>query len=112
MIKTKYRIGFKGKNQIPLFMFMKEYYENDEIINGKVVFEIKGKEMRELEKRLRNEITNGLFVIKSNLGYWNNKKGWIDNKVEANKYENKNNTLLENLKYFYLDLTMIEFENI
>jgi len=39
-MKTKIRIGFKNKNQLPLFMVWKEYYENNEMIFAKTLFMI------------------------------------------------------------------------
>lgn len=35
---TKIRCGFKGKNQLPLFMVWKEYIENGEVVFAKVSF--------------------------------------------------------------------------
>lgn len=50
-MKTRITFGFKLKNQLPLFMVIKEYYDDDGNIEyAKVLFEIKGKKMRELEK--------------------------------------------------------------
>ena len=50
-MKTKITFGFKSKTQMPLFMVIKEYYDDDGNIEyAKVLFEIKGKKMRELEK--------------------------------------------------------------
>lgn len=52
-MKTRIRFGFKGKNQLPLFMIIKEYYDdNGDIEFAKVLFQIKGRAMRKLEKRL------------------------------------------------------------
>lgn len=51
--KTAYNIGFKGKNQLPLFMLIKEWYtENNEAYMAKVLFQIDGKEFRKLIKNL------------------------------------------------------------
>lgn len=52
-MKTRIRFSFKGKNQLPLFMVIKEYYDdNGDLEFAKVLFEIKGREMRKLEKKL------------------------------------------------------------
>lgn len=53
-MKTRIIFSFKSKTQIPLFMVIKEYYDDDGNIEfAKVLFEIKGKKMRELEKRIK-----------------------------------------------------------
>lgn len=52
-MKTKITFGFKSKTQMPLFMVIKEYYDDDGNIEfAKALFEVKGKQMRELEKRI------------------------------------------------------------
>lgn len=52
-MKTRIRFSFKGKKQMPLFMVIKEYYDdNGDLEFAKVLFEIKGREMRKLEKKL------------------------------------------------------------
>jgi hypothetical protein len=52
-MKTKITFGFKSKTQMPLFMVIKEYYDDDGNIEfAKVLFRIKGKQTRELEKRI------------------------------------------------------------
>jgi hypothetical protein len=68
-MKTKIIFSFKSKKQMPLFMIIKEYYDdNGNIEFAKVLFEIKGKKMRELEKRLNiktykwQSLTMGNFV--------------------------------------------------
>lgn len=40
--KTRISISFKGKNQIPLFMIVREYYnkKTSEIVFAEVLFEI------------------------------------------------------------------------
>ncbi|KJS85017.1 MAG: hypothetical protein JM58_09640 [Peptococcaceae bacterium BICA1-8] len=38
--QTKIRFGFKSKNQTPLFMVWKEYWENDKLTFAEVLFEI------------------------------------------------------------------------
>ena len=53
MMKTRIIFSFKSKRQMPLFMVIKEYYDdNGDIEFAKVLFEIKGRAMRKLEKRL------------------------------------------------------------
>lgn len=55
-MKTRISFGFKSKWQLPLFMVIKEYYDNDGNIEyAKVLFEIKGKKMRELERKLKEQ---------------------------------------------------------
>lgn len=50
-MKTRITFGFKSKTQMPLFMVIKEYYDdNGNIEFAKILFQIKGKKMRELEK--------------------------------------------------------------
>lgn len=52
-MKTRITFSFKGKKQIPLFMVIKEYYDdNGNIDFAKVLFQIKGRKMRKLEKIL------------------------------------------------------------
>ena len=46
MRNTKISIGFNGKNQTPLFMVIKEYYENGEIVFAKVLFQIWGRKAK------------------------------------------------------------------
>ncbi len=38
--KTKIIFGFRSNTQGPLFMIMKIYYHNDEVVWGEVLFEI------------------------------------------------------------------------
>lgn len=38
MKTTKIRIGFRSKNQSPLFMIWKEFYENNELVFAKTLF--------------------------------------------------------------------------
>ncbi|HEY5587722.1 MAG TPA: hypothetical protein VIK86_02065 [Candidatus Paceibacterota bacterium] len=52
MENTKIRISFKSKTQLPLFMATKEFIENNEVVFAEVLFQIEGKEMRKLNKRL------------------------------------------------------------
>ena len=55
-MKTRISFGFKSKRQLPLFMVIKEYYDKDGNIEyAKVLFEIKGKKMRELERKLKEQ---------------------------------------------------------
>lgn len=52
-MKTRITFSFKSKKQMPLFMVIKEYYDDDGNIEfAKVLFEIKGRKMRKLEKML------------------------------------------------------------
>lgn len=52
-MKTRIKFSFKGKNQLPLFMVIKEYYDdNGDLEFAKVLFQIKGRAMRKLEKKL------------------------------------------------------------
>ncbi|MGG0667727.1 hypothetical protein ABE073_04275 [Lederbergia citrisecunda] len=39
-MKTKFRIGFKNKNQLPLFMIWKEHIEDGEVVHAEVIFKI------------------------------------------------------------------------
>lgn len=40
-MKQKIRFGFRGKNQLPLFMLWREFKDkNDEVIFAKVIFKI------------------------------------------------------------------------
>lgn len=59
---TSYDFGFKGKNQMPLFMISKEYYVNNELDFAKVIFEIKGRDCRKQLKEFFNRPKT----------YWNN----------------------------------------
>lgn len=52
MESTRIKISFKGKNQLPLLMVTKEYYQSKELIFAKVLFQIDGKEMKELKRKL------------------------------------------------------------
>jgi hypothetical protein len=53
MKNTRIVISFKSKNQLPLFMITKEYYnKNGELTFAKVIFEIKGKKYKKLIKEL------------------------------------------------------------
>lgn len=36
-MKTKIRFGFKGKNQIPLFMLWREYWSGGEVVGATVL---------------------------------------------------------------------------
>lgn len=38
MSETVLRFGFRGKNQLPLFMIWREYWENGEVVYAIVVF--------------------------------------------------------------------------
>lgn len=38
MIKVVRRLGFKGKNQLPLFMIWEEVWESGEVVDGRVLF--------------------------------------------------------------------------
>jgi len=50
-MKTRITFGFKSKTQLPLFMVVKEYYNDDGNFEfGKVLFMIKGRGMRQLGK--------------------------------------------------------------
>ena len=52
--KTKIRFSFKSKTQLPLFMIIKEYYdEHGEIEFAKVLFEIQGRKCRKAMKELK-----------------------------------------------------------
>lgn len=56
-MKTRITFSFKSKTQLPLFMVIKEYYDDDGNIEfAKVLFEIKGRKMRKLEKMLKTPI--------------------------------------------------------
>ena len=51
--KTGIIFGFRGKNQLPLFMIIKEYFdENGEVDFAKVLFEIEGKKCKEEYKKI------------------------------------------------------------
>lgn len=40
-MKTKFKIGFRNKNQLPLFMIWKEFLnENNETIHAEIVFQV------------------------------------------------------------------------
>lgn len=61
---TSYVLGFKGKNQLPLLMLIKEYYINNELEIAKVLFQINGAEYRKSMKefRERNKVEwNNIF---------------------------------------------------
>lgn len=61
-MKTRITFGFKSKKQIPLFMVIKEYYDDDGNIEfAKILFQIKGKEMRKLEKMLKTPIKTSMY---------------------------------------------------
>ena len=52
-MKTRITFSFKSKNQMPLFLVTKEYYDDGGNIEfAKVLFKIKGRKMRKLEKKL------------------------------------------------------------
>lgn len=54
--KTGIIFGFRGKNQLPLFMIIKEYFdENGEVDFAKVLFEIEGKKCKEEYKKIFEE---------------------------------------------------------
>ena len=56
-MKTRITFSFKSKKQMPLFMVIKEYYDDDGNIEyAKVLFQIKGRKMRKLEKMLKTPI--------------------------------------------------------
>ena len=77
-MKTRITFSFRSKNQIPLFMVIKEYYDDDGNIEfAKVLFEIKGKKMRELKKRLKEPISRNClegYLTKqcATCNYWKN----------------------------------------
>ena len=51
--KTGIIFGFRGKNQLPLFMIIKEYFdENGEVDFAKVLFEIEGKKCKEESQQM------------------------------------------------------------
>lgn len=51
--KTGIIFSFKGKGQLPLFMIIKEYFDdNGEIEFAEVLFEIKGREYKEIIKKM------------------------------------------------------------
>lgn len=51
--KTGIIFGFRGKNQLPLFMIIKEYFdENGEVDFAKVLFEIEGKKCKKEYKKI------------------------------------------------------------
>lgn len=53
-MKTRIRFSFKSKTQIPLFMVIKEYYDdNGNIEMAKVLCQINGKEMRKLKSEVK-----------------------------------------------------------
>lgn len=55
-LKTKITFSFRGKNQLPLFMVIKEYYNaQGELDFAKVLFEIQGHKMRKEMKKLKKE---------------------------------------------------------
>lgn len=52
-MKTRIKFGFKSKKQMSLFMIFKEYYDdNGNIEFAEILFEIKGRKMRKLEKMI------------------------------------------------------------
>ena len=52
-MKTKIAFSFKGRNQLPLFMVIKEYYDdNGDIEFAEILFQINGRKMRKLDKKL------------------------------------------------------------
>lgn len=72
--KTRIEFGFKSKNQVALFCIMKIYYdENGDIYFGKILFEIKGKEYRQMEKEIHEEYLQK--ISKNNCPYLDKKKG-------------------------------------
>lgn len=40
MKKTKLRFGFLGRNQTPLFMIWREWWEGEEVVFARVLFKI------------------------------------------------------------------------
>jgi hypothetical protein len=40
-MRTKIRFGFRGKNQLPLFMIWREHIENGEVVHAEVIFKTK-----------------------------------------------------------------------
>lgn len=51
--KTGIIFGFRGKNQLPLFMIIKEYFdENGEVDFAKVLFEIEGKKCKDESQQM------------------------------------------------------------
>lgn len=54
--KTGIIFSFRGKGQLPLFMIIKEYFdENGEVDFAKVLFEIEGKKCKEEYKKIFEE---------------------------------------------------------
>ena len=50
--RTRISFSFRSKNQLPFFMVIKEYYdENGQVYFAKVLFEIKGRKFRKLLKK-------------------------------------------------------------
>ena len=50
--KTGIIFSFRGKNQLPLFMIIKEYFDkNGDIEFAKVLFEIEGRKCKRILKR-------------------------------------------------------------
>jgi hypothetical protein len=39
-MKTRITISFKSKTQLPLIMVIKEFYENNQIVFAKVLFQL------------------------------------------------------------------------
>jgi hypothetical protein len=39
-MRTKIRFGFKGKNQLPLFLMWREYWSCGVVVHAEVLFEI------------------------------------------------------------------------
>ncbi len=58
--RTRIEFSFKGENQLPLFMVIKIWYdENGEVEFAKVLFQIKGREYRKILKELNSiEVKN------------------------------------------------------
>jgi hypothetical protein len=49
-------------------------------------------------------------VIESNLGYFNSKEGWLEDKARADKFDVvTDNDYLKLVKWFYLDVTYIKY---
>lgn len=79
-MKTRITFGFKSKTQMPLFMVIKEYYDDDGNIEfAKVLFQIKGRKMRKLEKMLKTPIKTSRNCLEgylteqcANCKYWKN----------------------------------------
>lgn len=62
---TKIRFGFRSKKQLALFTIIKEYYEKNELVYAKIIFEIKGGKFRkEFKKFMENKGENDIHESK------------------------------------------------